>query len=107
MITVETYLRIRPLDDARSKAKQDYYTVHPKGGVVPADSAKKSQVGKSCAGSAVVEVLGHPLAWAQPLATQQKLQSSYFTFDKVFNSQSNNVRNWRSYLTGLGNRLQR
>ena len=103
MITVETYLKIRPLDDAKSKAKQDYYTVHPKG----ADSAKKSQVGKSCAGSAVVEVLGHPLAWAQPLATQQKLQSSYFTFDKVFNSQSNNVRNWRSYLTGLGNCLQR
>ena len=51
MINIEAYLRIRPLE-GKAKPKHNYYTIKEGGGV---------------------QVLGHPMAWAQPLATQQKL----------------------------------
>ncbi len=44
---VSTFVRIRPLE-GKARPKQNYYTVTEDG----------------------VQVLGHPLAWAQPLATQ-------------------------------------
>jgi len=63
MIKVETFLRIRPLDN-KYKLKQDYYTVYPRG--LP-EELKNPDMPKSITGTSkqILVVQGHPLAGSQ------------------------------------------
>jgi hypothetical protein len=96
-ITLETYLRVRPLESKfRGKLKVDYYHIHQNG--LPVEH-QTPEVPKSLSTwkNHVLAVQGHPMASGHHMSQREKdkYKESFYSFDRVFNQDTSNV----SYLS--------